>query len=156
MICRHTKGDPSCSSHPDNPDNPRNRRETDAPSVYSPAVFPMSTGNSPRPEEFQPQRIEVVGPNIVMEVLYPSCARCAYEGRKVLVFLNVTTLQGMRWRKMDPHFADPKKAARRGPDEAPPPAARFPASEEGWQDAIVYAQLKDPSNGGNPVMFRKR
>ncbi len=156
MTCRHAKGDPNCSSHPDHPDNPNNRRhETQAPSVYSPAAFPMSTSNSPQSEEFQPQRIEIVGPHLVMEVLYPSCARCAYEGKKVMVFLNVTTLQAILWRKMDPHFADPKKAARRGPNEAPPPAARFPASKEGWQDAIEYARFKDPNSDGH-LTLRKR
>lgn len=149
MICRHSPGDPSCSSHPEHPDNPRNRQHTtDAPTVWS-------DSNSPKPEEFQVQRVEVVGPHMVLQVLYPSCARCAYEGRKVLVFLNTSTLAGMRWRKMDPHFADPKKSARRGPDEAPAPAARFPASEEGWQDALDYAASKDPTRSGPPVRPRQ-
>ena len=46
----------------------------------------------------------------------------------------------MRWRKIDPHFTDPKTT--RPPTEAPGPSARFPASEEGWADALAYAHSK--------------
>lgn len=141
MICRHAPGDPNCGS---------NRPQIS----YAPTVY--GSDNSPRPDEFQVQRVESVGPHMVLEVLYPSCRRCAYEGRKVLVLLNTTAAAGMRWRKMDPHFADPKKAAQRGPDEAPAPAARFPASPEGWQDALSYAAFKDPSRGGQPIMHPRQ
>ena len=57
-----------------------------------------------------------------------------------MVFLNVSEADVLRWRKIDPHFRDPK--ASRTPKEAPPPAARFPASKEGWADALVYANSK--------------
>jgi len=57
-----------------------------------------------------------------------------------MVFLNVPEMQALSWRKIDPHFRDPK----RGPlkTEAPSPAARFPGSADGWQDALNYAKSK--------------
>jgi hypothetical protein len=75
-----------------------------------------------------------------MKVLYPNCSKCAYEGNKVMVFLNVNEVDVLRWRKIDPHFRDPKTS--RSSKEAPPPAARFPASKEGWADALAYANSK--------------
>ena len=57
-----------------------------------------------------------------------------------MVFLNVTESQAMKWRRIDPHFR-PTKAALK-PTEAPGPAARFPATLEGWEDAIQYAQRR--------------
>ena len=57
-----------------------------------------------------------------------------------MVFLNVTEVQVLKWRRIDPHFRDP--AATRKPSEAPPPAARFPATPEGWTDAVAYARSK--------------
>jgi hypothetical protein len=90
---------------------------------------------TPRADQYEIQRVEQVGPHMVLEVLYPSCASCAYEGRKVLVILDVTPVAAMRWRRIDPHFRDKPS----GPTEAPSPAARFPASPIGWSDAIEYA-----------------
>lgn len=153
MICRHTKGDPSCSSHPDHPDNPSNRRyETSAPSVYgSPGFgYAAATVETPDSEKYTIERFERVGDHVVLDVLYPNCKKCAYEGHKVMVFLNVTEMQAMRWRIIDPHFRDAKKKLH-SVAEAPSPAARFPASVEGWDDAIDYAQRKE-----NPVMRTTR
>ena len=76
-----------------------------------------------------------MGAHLVMKVKYPNCALCAYEGQKVMVFLNVTEAQVLKWRRIDPHF----RATKALPQEAPSPAARFPASQEGWRDALDYA-----------------
>ena len=55
-----------------------------------------------------------------------------------MVFLDVTELQALKWKKIDPHFRGPKPLAT----EAPSPAARFPGSAAGWSDAINYARSK--------------
>jgi hypothetical protein len=60
---------------------------------------------------------------------------------KILVYLNVMEVEVMRWRVFDPHFREPSKD-RQSIREAPSPAARFPASPEGWQDAIAYVAEK--------------
>jgi len=121
MVCRHSPGDPSCSSHPSN----RYRYE--------------STPVTPDAKNYSIEDVARVGRNLVMKVKYPNCSSCAYEGTKVLVFLKVTELEALKWKEIDPHFRDPKRtmAAR-----APSPAARFPASNEGWNDAVEYAKTK--------------
>lgn len=90
-------------------------------------------------EDYQIVQLQRVGNNLVLKVKYPSCTRCTYEGQKVIVFLNVPEDQAMMWRRIDPHFRDPKTKSQ---FEAPSPAARFPASAEGWSDALAYATRK--------------
>lgn len=144
MICRHSPGDSSCSSHRDYVDPYR----TNAPDVYSQVGvgYAAATVETPDAEKYTIERFERVGDHVVLDVLYPNCKKCAYEGHKVMVFLNVTEMQAMRWRTIDPHFRDTKKKLP-GATEAPSPAVRFPASLEGWADAIEYAERK-----ANPVM----
>jgi hypothetical protein len=97
-------------------------------------------GMSPDNNRFQVEEIEEVGNFLVMKVLYPNCAKCAYEGNKVMVFEGVTIKDAFKWRKLDPHF----RAGGLPPpiNEAPPPVARFPASTRGWADAMEYAHSK--------------
>src|SRR5574338_825779 len=44
------------------------------------------------------------------------------------------------WKEIDPHFKDPKKKIDKC--QAPAPNARFPANEQGWNDALEYARYK--------------
>ena len=118
MTCRHAAGDPNCSSY----------------------VAPPPT---PNPDQYEVVDAVRVGNHLVLKVLYPSCQKCSYEGNKVLVFLNVTEKEVIRWRKIDPHFR-PFSGKNPPPTEAPGPAARFPASVNGWNDAITYARSKVP------------
>lgn len=130
MTCRHAKGDPNCSSHPSNVLATERanleRREAEL------------RKNIPNPDDYDVIEVERVGSHLVLKVKYPSCAACAYEGTKVLVFLNVTEVDVLRWRRIDPHFREGVVGQR----AAPPPAARFPASPEGWADALAYAKMK--------------
>jgi hypothetical protein len=114
------------------------KREADAARAVLAKREAELAARTPRADQYELQRVEQVGPHMVLEVLYPSCATCAYEGRKVLVILNVDPLAAMRWRRIDPHFRDKATSIT----EAPSPAARFPASAEGWKDAVAYATRK--------------
>ncbi len=78
--------------------------------------------------------------NLVMRVLYPNCSACAYEGQKVMVFVGVSLTNAILWKKIDPHFRDPKIKTPR--TEAPSPSARFPATTDGWVEALAYARSK--------------
>jgi ribosomal protein L44E len=80
-----------------------------------------------------------VGKNLVLMVQYPSCPKCTYEGKKVMVFLDTSAIDALKWKKVDPHFRDD---TQQDPHESPSPAARFPATGIGWKDAIDYAQRK--------------
>lgn len=94
---------------------------------------------SPDPDRYEIVLAEVVGEHLVMRIRYPSCAKCAYEGEKVMVFLHTSALDALRWKRIDPHFRGPGPV---GQTEAPSPDARFPASEAGWTDAVTYARGK--------------
>lgn len=96
-----------------------------------------STPVTPDSEKFEVTDVEVVGTSLVMKVKYPNCSSCSYEGNKIMVFRSTTPIDALKWKKIDPHFRDPKKLSN--PREAPSPAARFPATTEGWKDAISYA-----------------
>lgn len=96
--------------------------------------------SSPDNTKFEIRDAREVGPHLVMLVQYPNCTKCSYEGKKVMVFLNTKPLDALKWKKIDPHFSDPKE--KRPVQSAPSPAARFPASTEGWQDAMDYARSK--------------
>jgi len=130
MACRHAANDPTCSSYPGNLE--RARQLIDA----------HEGRTSPDASSYEIERVERVGAHLVLSVRYPNCAKCSYEGLKNLVFLNVTEVQVLRWRRIDPHFRDKLPAL----NEAPSPAARFPASDEGWNDAIAYATVKNRRN----------
>jgi hypothetical protein len=93
----------------------------------------------PDAEKYVIEAVQRIGQHLVMKVRYPNCVLCAFEGVKVMVFLNVSETQALMWRRIDPHFRAPMKAL---PSHAPSPAARFPADAEGWADAVEYARTK--------------
>jgi hypothetical protein len=100
-----------------------------------------SMPQTPDASNYEIVDVQRVENHLVMKVLYPNCRLCAYEGNKVMVFLDVTEAQVLRWKKIDPHFRANSLVSNRSPS-APSPAARFPATPEGWRDALDYAIKK--------------
>lgn len=99
---------------------------------------------TPDANQYNIERIERYGQHLVMQVRYPNCKVCAYEGLKTMVFLNVPEDAGMKWRRIDPHFRiRTNDHFTAHPTEAPSPSARFPGSKEGWADAVAYAKGKN-------------
>lgn len=92
---------------------------------------------TPNPDAFEIEESEQIGNHMVLKVKYPNCRQCAYEGSKIMVFLDTSFRDVLRWRRIDPHFRAPTTTTR---SEAPSPVARFPASAGGWADAIAYAR----------------
>ena len=91
---------------------------------------------TPNPRDYAVEEVEAVGKNLVMRVKFPACEHAGYSGAKVLVFANVTPLDALKWKGIDPHFTGrPAK-----PGISPDPAARFPASASGWTNAIHFAR----------------
>ena len=134
MICRHAPGDRSCSSYSYSP--PATKTVYKDKIVYRDKLVPIT----PDADNYTIQQIHREGPHLVVKAKYPNCAKCSYEGTKIMVFLNVSEIDVMKWKEIDPHFRDPKKNQKY--TAAPGPAARFPASPEGWKDAIAYVQYK--------------
>jgi len=148
VICRHSKGDPNCGSTAGGYQALANQRyaeelirkeastkirELEAKLVEQESLTPDSS-------RYEVDEVAKVGKHLVLRILYPNCAKCAYEGMKVLVFLNVDMPGCLKWKRIDPHFRDPK--VKLTPQDAPPPSARFPATAQGWADAIAYAGTK--------------
>ncbi len=93
---------------------------------------------SPNLDDFKIVDYEQVEKHLVLKVRYPSCKRCSYDRCKVMVFLGVTMKSALSWVRIDPHFRDEKDSGLGSPS----PVARFPASTEGWSDAVAYARSK--------------
>lgn len=131
MTCRHGPGDLNCSANAH-----VLKRMTEAYNAEQAGV-----NNASNYSIVDAKRIE---DHLILKVRYPSCKNCSFEGDKVMVFLNVSEIDSMRWKKTDPHFRESSNI----PEEAPSPAARFPPTKEGWADAenYVHGKLKyDPN-----------
>lgn len=135
MTCRHAKGDPNCGSTVGGSAHVQYERESAERALREKIAALPAT---PDASSYVIEDSHREGPHLVLKVRYPNCAKCSYEGAKVIVLLNVSEAAALRWRSIDPHFVDPSKP--RKPTEAPGPAARFPASPKGWQDAIAYVR----------------
>ncbi len=94
---------------------------------------------TPDNSRYEVLEARAVGDHLVMKVIYIGC-QCEYDGEKILVFVNVTPIDALKWTKIDPHFQNPGDSD--DPSVAPGPSARFPASVDGWQDALKYAEQK--------------
>lgn len=151
MTCRHRAGDPDCSSsaegkrrleeeYAESRRQEKLNRETLERTRLA-KIAEEEYAMTPDSSNYEVIEAEQVGKNLVLKVRYPNCTKCSYEGNKILVFLGISPMQALRWKKIDPHFREPNKADSLS-TEAPGPSARFPASQEGWNDAIAYAEDK--------------
>jgi hypothetical protein len=136
MTCRHGPYDPNCGSYKGNIETLK--------SDYEEQIRKKVASETPDAEKFEIEEIEEVGRFLVLKVKYPNCKKCEYEGSKVMVFCDVTIKDAIKWRRIDPHFRDPKKAKLK--TEAPSPVCRFPANESGWLHALDYAKFNSPSS----------
>ena len=131
MTCRHNtkritlKTDPSCSGY----QTPERRIEVleEALAEEQPA-----NGGVPQTQNFEILEVESRSDHLIMHVMYPSCPNCSFEGTKLMVF-QATLLDAVKWKTIDPHFREPDEIP--DPTVAPPPVARFPATDEGLRRA---------------------
>jgi hypothetical protein len=135
MTCRHSDpvNNPACSSYR-TPDEQLKMAEEAMERLKKKFNLP----STPDSERFTIEDFEQVGHLLVMKVSYPSCKACSYEGVKVMVFEDVTVKDAIKWRRIDPHFRETPTGT---PLEADSPIARFPASPEGWEDALLFAKM---------------
>ena len=146
MTCRHKPGDPNCSSTRGGYADQENERQTSAELAklraqlkkYQDAFGSDEPPATPDSHNYEILEHQQVGLALVLKVRFPSCAKCAYEGVKVLVYEHTSVGDAVFWKVIDPHFRDPKKTRTR--QEAPAPTARFPGDDGGWHDAIAYAE----------------
>jgi hypothetical protein len=101
---------------------------------------------------YEVEEVQEVGRYLVMKVKYlhpDGRARpgCTFEGSKVMVF-EATVMDALKWKAIDPHFAEKGKVALHR--HAPAPIARFPAGGSGFEHALKFATmlLKHDEGGG--------
>ena len=136
MTCRHSPGDPNCSSN--QPQYYEDTNKVDRLEKKIKELEAALAGQNPDNTRFEIEEIVEVGGNLVAKIKYPNCAKCSYEGNKIMVFAKCSLKDAIKWRVIDPHFKSTPKVA--DPKVAPSPIARFPASGKGWDDALKYAE----------------
>jgi hypothetical protein len=87
----------------------------------------------PNPDPFN-YVVEKVLPSdgfLILEVRYPDCTN--YEGRKIMVYENVTMEELEHQNSLDPHFSNNKKFHS--------PIARFEPTSRGWDMAYELTKV---------------
>jgi len=68
---------------------------------------------------------------------YADCPGASHGGKKVCVYIEA--LDAWKWWEViDPHFGE---RVKKGRTIAPSPIARFPGSDEGWEEALRYVDF---------------
>jgi hypothetical protein len=150
MTCRHGPNDLNCSHHPsnlqarqyelENESEEKKRRKTVNDLQSKIRQLESMVQTSPDSQNYEVLTVHEVGTFLVLRVRYPNCAKCAYEGTKVMVYSGISLKDAFFWRTIDPHFRGPLQGAIK--KVAPSPCARFPGDETGWKDAIAFATMK--------------
>lgn len=84
---------------------------------------------NPKPDNYKIVRSKQIEKNLVIEIQYPDCVN--YEGRKILLYENITLEQLLAQKLIDPHFSTNSKYCS--------PVARFEPTYRGWNMAIFLA-----------------
>ena len=89
------------------------------------------TGN-PDPSHYQLVKAEEQPGYLIVMIRYPNCTN--YEGNKILVFKDLTLIQLVNQKLIDPHFF-PNDAKFKSP------IARFVPTQEGWDMAVAFIKM---------------
>lgn len=84
---------------------------------------------NPNPKNFTVRVANQVGEYCVCLVRYPDCT--TFEGDKILVYKADST-KILKRKELDPHFMEKGLS----------PVARFPATDEGREDAFAFVTMK--------------
>lgn len=86
---------------------------------------------NPDPRNYKVVKLKESENYIVVMINYPDCTN--YEGNKVVVYKDITVIDLLNQKIIDPHFA--------GKKEVLSPIARFVPTEEGWDMAIAFVEM---------------
>lgn len=93
-----------------------------------PAEVAVKKDPNPNPSNWKLLKVEEVNGFLIVHLNYPDCTN--YEGNKILVFKNLTLVDLVNQRLIDPHFFKDSKYKS--------PIARFEPTAEGWAMAKVF------------------
>jgi hypothetical protein len=99
-----------------------------APSCPTPPKLP-----NPDPANYKIIKSEQRGRFLVLMIHYPDCTN--YEGKKILVFRDVTPLDLLNQKIIDPHFFKSSNVKS--------PVARFEPTDDGWGMALRFSTTEN-------------
>jgi hypothetical protein len=86
---------------------------------------------NPDPNNCEIIQAQEVGKCLIIKINYPDCT--TYEGNKILLFRDITLIDLVNQRYIDPHFFEDKNIKA--------PIARFVPTDEGWGMAVALATM---------------
>lgn len=92
-----------------------------------------TTAPNPDPKNFKIEAVSVAKNKrsiVVVEATFPGCT--TFGGKKIMVYEATLARFALPVRELDPHFTE----------SDPTLLARFPANDQGLQDALDYAEMK--------------
>jgi len=92
----------------------------------------LNVVGNPNPSNFQIIRHKRIGHFVVALIKYPECLN--FEGRKILVFENISMETIKNLNSIDPHFCNF--------DTHPSPIARFVPTHKGWKYAVQFCKMQ--------------
>lgn len=92
-----------------------------------------STGGNPDPRNWKIIKSEEIGTHLIVMMQYPDCTN--YEGKKILMFENVSMAGLMGQKLIDPHFFPNNNNFK-----FKSPIARFEPTDRGWEMAKKLAR----------------
>lgn len=93
---------------------------------------------NPDPDNYKVTKAHEEGGYLIVMINYPDCVN--FEGNKILVFFEVTLIDLVNQKLIDPHFfpSDEKYKS---------PVARFVPTDEGWEMAKTFVQAMISKRG---------
>jgi hypothetical protein len=82
---------------------------------------------NPDPNNFSLEKVVAIGRFVIVQIYYPDCTN--YEGRKILVYENVSVDEITNLNQIDPHFCENDHIS---------PIARFLPTNKGWKYAKAF------------------
>jgi hypothetical protein len=95
------------------------------------------TGGNPDPDNWKIVKAKEHGKYLVLMMQYPDCTN--YEGKKILVFEDVTLVDLVNQKQIDPHFFPANLKVKS-------PVARFEPTDRGWIMAEAFCQTMNGIN----------
>jgi hypothetical protein len=90
--------------------------------------YPIIQNPNPDPNNWMILKDKKIGNFLVVMIQYPDCHN--YEGKKILVYENITLPKLRQQTKIDPHFCENKNYKS--------PIARFEPTDRGWNMAALF------------------
>lgn len=102
-------------------------------SSYTPIAAQSAPNPNPNPNDYKIIKAHEEGAYLIVKIKYHGCTN--FEGQKILVFRDVTLIDLVNQKVIDPHFFEDKEFAS--------PIARFIPNDEGWDMAVKFVKTME-------------